>query len=408
MKNNRVIFNVLFAMVLFSGCGGSQSGTFQYPHQQNGSGEPTPPPPNSQISIWSKTYPGTDAYFINKTDDGNFAVCGRHYHNGSMQNQSEAIVYVIDSDGNAVGYNYIENTLSTNTCKSIYNTSDGGFIVANESYTISPSPGYNIGVLKLSSSATNIEWRRDYSKSDWDRVGGAIQSHDGEYVLSGTVFLGEDRPWMIKLDGDGNQISELYFGGPGDKRIYSFSQTSDGGYVFVGESNPDGPDPKTAWFYKMDSSGNKQFEKVLGVANDEARSVQQASDGGYILAGKISGYLLTKLNRYGEIEWQRGLAEQGIALSVKQTAGSGYVYVGGTDIGNPGTNAFISKTDSLGNQEWKRVFGGSDYDFAWSVELTNDGGYIFAGSTRSLGSRNREFWVTKLDSNGNTSISPID
>ncbi|HOC94348.1 MAG TPA: hypothetical protein PKH33_18500 [bacterium] len=213
---------------------------------------------------------------------------------------------------------------------------------------------------------------------------------------------------MIKLDGDGNQISELYFGGPGDKRIYSFSQTSDGGYVFVGESNPDGPDPKTAWFYKMDSSGNKQFEKVLGVANDEARSVQQASDGGYILAGKISGYLLTKLNRYGEIEWQRGLAEQGIALSVKQTAGSGYVYVGGTDIGNPGTNAFISKTDSLGNQEWKRVFGGSDYDFAWSVELTNDGGYIFAGSTRSLGSRNREFWVTKLDSNGNTSISPID
>jgi len=138
-----------------------------------------------------------------------------------------------------------------------------------------------------------------------------------------------------------------------------------------------------------------------GSAHDIPESIQQTTDGGYIVAGwslsndgDISGnhggrdVLVFKLNAKGEIVWQKSLGGSGedIANYVRQTKDGGYI-VAGTSSSNDGDltqnrgeyDAWVIKLDSGGEILWQRPFGGSKYDEACSIQETTDGGYIFVG-----------------------------
>ena len=131
---------------------------------------------------------------------------------------------------------------------------------------------------------------------------------------------------------------EKTFGGAGYDIGSSVQQTSDGGYIITGETDGN------VYLIKTDSSGNKTWEKTFGGASyDIGWSVQQTSDGGYIIAGSTFSY----------------------------GAGAGDVY--------------LIKTDSSGNLTWEKIFGGADDDDGASVQQTSDGGYIIVGGTSSYG-----------------------
>ena len=49
---------------------------------------------------------------------------------------------------------------------------------------------------------------------------------------------------------------------------------------------------------------------------------------------------------------------------------------------------------------WEKTFGGNNYDEGYSVQQTNDGGYIIGGTIR-LSEFNSDMYLLKLDSNGN-------
>ena len=93
-----------------------------------------------------------------------------------------------------------------------------------------------------------------------------------------------------------------------------------------------------------------------------------------------------------DVEWQRRLGGSldDAAFSILQTSDGGYIFAGitqsndGDVSGNHGgQDAWIVKLNSLGEIVWQRCFGGSDDDLALSIQQTNDGGYIFAGATKS-------------------------
>jgi hypothetical protein len=185
-------------------------------------------------------------------------------------------------------------------------------------------------------------------------------------------------------------------------------QTSDGGYVIVGNSG-NYHSPSVAWLVKTDAAGNMQWNQTYNYLYFVVGLVQ-TSDGGYTIAG--SGYtveekrafgsstpfgaMLIKTDSRGNVQWSRTYGNQSSAYDMVQTNDGGYALAG---------SVFI-KTGSLGEVEWKKTYGELDINSIHSVIQTIDGGYAIAGST-TLGNTtdnelvNTQFWLEKLDSNGN-------
>src|ERR1035437_159631 len=133
-----------------------------------------------------------------------------------------------------------------------------------------------------------------------------------------------------------------------------------------------------------------KFEKVFGGLNEDyGLSVKQTFDKGYIIAGASSSYgagnsdvYLMKLDSNGNFKWRNtfGGANVNWGYYVQQTTDSGYVIAGFTNsVGHGGYDMYLIRTNSIGDTLWTKTYGGTDWDFAYSVSQTSDGGFIVAG-----------------------------
>ncbi|WP_271769962.1 fibronectin type III domain-containing protein [Aquimarina algiphila] len=299
------------------------------------------------------------------------------------------------------------------------------------------------------SEEVSIAWEKSFGGSQID-VANAIQlTVDGGYIVAGTAnsddgdvggnndadgYIGGDY-WVIKLNNSGDMIWETNIGGNSDEAGNSIQQTTDGGYIVVGftDSNDQDISGDTSfadfWIVKLDGSGNLVWETNYGGSgNEEATSVDQTLDGGYIVAGFTSSsngdvggnnggidYWVIKLDAEGALIWETNLggSEFDIAQSVEQTSDGGYIVGGyseslGDDVGgNYGEKDYwIVKLDALGNLIWETNLGGSLDDLAYDIHQTTDQGYIVAGYSESSdfdvsdNNGKKDSWIVKLDTSG--------
>ena len=261
-------------------------------------------------------------------------------------------------------------------------------------------------------------WNKTFGGTKLDDAYSVQQTSDGGYILAGMTHsygAGENDFWLVKTDSAGNEQWNTTFGGIGVDAAHSVQQTSDGGYILAGMTYSYGYDDDgiggNFWLVKTDSEGNKEWDRTFGGSSgDFAHSVQQTSDGGYILAGVTYSYgesggcdfWLVKTDSEGNKEWDKtfGGSECDGARSVQQTSDGGYILAGGTHSYGAGSGDFwLVKTDSDGTKEWDKTFGGSEVDIAQSVQQTSDGGYILAGTAHSYS----DFWLIKI---GGTDTTP--
>jgi hypothetical protein len=147
-----------------------------------------------------------------------------------------------------------------------------------------------------------------------------------------------------------------------------------------------------------------------GTNNDVAESVIQTSDGGYVVAGASlsfhhGGYdfWLLKIDAYGNIEWSKdyGGQEWDGAYSVLQTSDGGYAIAGQTrSFGVGQSDVLLIKTDAEGNMEWQNTYGGPELDSVNQMIATSDGGYALAGYTGTTGANSLDGWFVKTDEFG--------
>ena len=369
---------------------------------------------NVTVNNGQKTFGGTDydgAYAIQQTEDGGYIVAGYTWSFGA--GGADVYVLKLDSAGNLEWQKTFGGS-SDDFAYSIQQTADGGYIVAG--YTLSFGAGVNDAyVLKLD-SAGNLEWQKTFGGSSDDFAYSIQQTSDGGYIVAGNTWsfgAGGADAYVLKLDSAGNLEWQKTFGGSGHDYAYSIQQTTDDGYIVAGYTNSFGAGDDDAYVLKLDSAGTLQWQKVFGGSSDDfAYSIQQTSDGGYIVAGYTWSFgagsrdvYVLKLDSAGNLEWQKTFGRSNyhgdVAYSIQQTTDDGYIVAGDTySYGAGSRDAYILKLDSAGTLQWQKVFGGSSDDFAYSIQQTSDGGYIVAGYTWSFGAGSRDVYVLKLDSNG--------
>ncbi len=249
------------------------------------------------------------------------------------------------------------------------------------------------------SGQMNVLWSKSY-----EEIGGEMWSlrpvSDGGFIMSlGNAtncvnsqcdYLGQ----LIRLDANGDIIWEQKY--EGSSALYSAIETSDGGFIAAGyfECNTSMDCYPDMYILKTDSDGVVQWSKTESSANnnnDWARDVIQTSDGNYVIAGTWnddgwnSKASLRKYDTSGELIWENiytnSVANE--AYELIETDDGDIVFAGYSGTQHGAYKFFVVKTDTDGNQIWKKAKNSVGDAILYSICLAPDGNYVAAGFCNS-------------------------
>ncbi|HNQ12751.1 MAG TPA: T9SS type A sorting domain-containing protein, partial [Bacteroidia bacterium] len=348
---------------------------------------------------------------IHQTSDGGYIIGGFSASNISGDKTENSIgdndYWIVKTD--STGIIQWQNTIGGSDDDRLYaitQTTDGGYIIGGYSRSnisgdkLENCSGYSDYWILKTDSLGNIQWQNTIGGSSVDQLEVVLQTTDGGYMLGGrsTSNISGDKTencngaydyWIVKTDSIGSIVWQNTIGGNNNDFFSDIKQTTDSGYILAGYSTSSISGDKTDnsngiedyWILKTDAIGNIQWQNTIGGNNsDVLNSIEQTSDGGFMLGG-----------------WSRS------DISGDKT-----------EYGCFGTNDYwIVKTDSIGNILWQNTIGGSDYDQLYSAQQTNDGGYILGGYSSSTISCDKsensygffDYWLVKLFPDTITGIS---
>ena len=230
-----------------------------------------------------------------------------------------------------------------------------------------------------------IEWQKSLGGTDNERAFSIQPTNDNGLVIAGytasedgdvTTHYGGRDFWIVKLDAAGDMLWQKAFGGTQDEEARSIQQTTDSGFIVAGftasnDSNVTGNHGGTVyWIVKLDIAGNLEWQRSLGgTKNDTACSIQQTNNGGFIVAG-------TSHSNDGDVTYHHG------------------------SVFSP--DIWLAKLDASGNITKEKSFGGTGNDHGRSIRQTSDNGFILVGFSDSENGDvtgnyySRDYWIVKL------------
>ena len=357
---------------------------------------------------WSQTFGdilSDNGNSVKQTSDGGFIVCGStsSFGNGGMD------VYLVKTDesGQEQWSQTFGDTLS-DTGNSVQQTSDGGFIVCGSTSSFGNGGG-DVYLVKTDENGQE-QWSQTFGDTLSDSGNSVQQTSDGGFIMCGTTdsFYGNGGSdvYLIKTDENGQEQWSQTFGDTLKNDISnSVQQTSDGGFIVCGSTRVFGNEQSDVYLVKTDENGEEQWGQTFGdtLKYDTGHSVHQTSDGGFILCGRsflgnnVEMYLV-KIDENGQEQWIQDFEDTiDDGNSIEQTNDGGFIVLGNSiDFSNGITGDMVlMKLDENGQEQWSQTFGGPGLDLGKSVQQTSDGGFIMCGTINSLGNGGNDVYLVK-------------
>ncbi|MBR9974255.1 MAG: hypothetical protein KFF77_01620 [Bacteroidetes bacterium] len=203
---------------------------------------------------------------------------------------------------------------------------------------------------------------RTIDLSEYDEGFDVQALEDGGFIIVGRTWMQHTTSkdvLLLRIDADGQTKWMKTFGGVYTDEGYSVNQTTDGGFILTGMTESYTNGNSDVWLIKTDAGGNMQWSKSFGGTGlDSGQDVIECSSGGYLVAG------------YGQLSF------------------AGRLY------------AVLIRTDELGSEIWKKTYGLSERDLFTSVIEAEDGGFVVAGSTETGDNGSTVLWLQKVDATG--------
>jgi len=329
---------------------------------------------------WQNTYGGTGKDFANciqPTSDGGYVVAGDTDSFGA--GGYDAWILKLDSDGN-INWGNIQGGTGDDYASSIQPTSDGGYIVAGDTDSFGAG-GSDFWVVKLD-SVGSIDWQNTYGGTGDEYAYSIQQTGDGGYIVAGftdSFGAGNYDIWALKLDSTGAVDWQKTYGGSVNEYVFysSIQQTSDGGYIIGGITYSFGAGAADFWALKLDSSGVVEWQNTYGGAeNDFGQGIRQTSDGGYVFSGDSNSFhplsdsdydwLILKLQSDGDIDTACGINDASTASPSATSVSAAATSVTPQDLVGvtPDTTSVSPQTTSV---TARTVCGGPMFDLTISA-----------------------------------------
>ena len=386
---------------------------------------------------FAKTYGGSKndvAKSIVKTSDGGYAVLGYTQSNdgdiADKPNEGFDFWVMKFTAENTLSWSKTLGGSADDRGNDIIQTSDGGFAVLGFSESDDGDVTQNAGsrdfwIAKLTING-NLTWQKSFGFLGLDYGTSLIETNDNGFLLTGVLDVtasggqGNSRSsqrhaggdiWAVKIASSGSFLWSKYFGGSFTDTAFGVAKTTDNGFIIVGSSDSDDVDISANlgtydfWVIKISSTGILEWEKSFGGSEiDEARAITSTNDGNYLIVGDTrssdsnitinngaADLWMLKISPEGSLIWQKTIGATGfdVARSVSKTQDNGFIVSGSSRSSNNGfinqgqNDAWVLKTDAIGNLLWQKTVGGTEIDFCYDAVELNNGNIIAVGESSS-------------------------
>ena len=249
----------------------------------------------------------------------------------------------------------------------------------------------------------------------YDSAACIIATKDGGSLVAGftkSFGTGNADGWIIKLDAKQQIQWQKCIGGVQDDKLFSCVQTAEGDFVCAGFTYSTGSGLYDVWVIRLDRSGEVVWQKTYGGKKyDEAHSIVANNDGTFVVAGFSSSFSelsdfdawAMKLDANGSIIWQKTYATTGFdrVYAAKALPTGGYIFAGETDYSHSsGFDFWVFRVDANGDMLWQKTYGFNRNDTAYALENGHNGSIVVAGKSSSASSGTDDFWAMQMTVNG--------
>ena len=262
-------------------------------------------------------------------------------------------------------------------------------------------------------------WFNTYGGEYRDSAYSVIQTSDGNYVFVGSTNSfgnGFYDVYLVKTDVNGNELCARTFGGINGDGASSVAETTDNGLILFGGTSSFGVEQSAIYLIKTDSNGDSLWTKVIELSDYDYAGCNfgiQTSDGGYVIVGNgipensNEDIFLLKTDENGNVLWTRNIEGSinnswDLGKCVQQTNDNGFIIAGSTGAPDqsPG-NVYLIKTNAIGDTLWTKQFNGNGNSHGNFIQQTNDGGFIITGYVEYYGVTS-DIYLIRTDEIGDT------